>query len=86
MLRFNSHYYFLSLLIAIPFQLYAEEVNELDELIIISSRLNSDINSLPVSVSIITAEDIKNNSRIIITRSGDYNPKCFWKFCFKKRR
>ena len=41
--------------------LNAEELSQLDELTVISTRLNSDIKDLPISVSIITAEEIKKS-------------------------
>ena len=41
--------------------LIAKEISQLDELVVISSRLNSDIKNLPINVSVITAEEIQKS-------------------------
>ncbi len=59
MLRIESIICFLALFYAFPSCSVAEESNKLEDLTVVSSRLGANIDSLPLSVTVITAEDIK---------------------------
>ncbi len=59
MLRFNSYYLFLSLLISV--QVFAEEIKEYEEMIVSATRWETIGVPTANSINVITREEIENS-------------------------
>jgi vitamin B12 transporter len=67
MLRFNSYYYFLSLLIPIPFHVFSEDIYEQDELVVTATLAPVPKNTIGSAITVITADEIEKRGNTFLS-------------------